>query len=279
MSDRRDLIERRARLLVQKRERLANEPIVQRILDILNFRPAKTGRRLYGDRRTGMDYETLFECSEELGELMDSWLAAGCRLAGWEPKQQFEDDLSQRRLRLLADREGTVGYDFTRPAREVGDLGLGGGYRIDVRSGRTEAVVLFFQFITGPFQKGVERCKRCRKFYWNQWGHRNKQYCGKLCATRESATRATQERRSEERQGKLRAAQRAIRRFEQLPRETRFRHSSTWTKWVAGEAGLEVTTNFITRAVNTGELNRPETLRSAKRLTSPDLRGYAPIAT
>jgi hypothetical protein len=253
----RDLIERRATRLAQNRERVANEPVVLRILNILNFRPPKTHRGLYGDRRTGMDYRTLFECSEELGELMDSWLTAGVQLARWEPKQQFEHDLNRRKLRLLTDREGTVRYDFTRPAREEADLGLGGGYRVDVRPGRTEAVVLFFQFITGPFQKDIGRCQRCRKFFWNRSGHEEKVYCDSRCASAVTATVRTRERRAQERLDKLRAVQAAIEKLNQLSPDRRYRLQKTWTSWVAKEAGLEVTANFITRAINEGELKRP----------------------
>jgi len=157
----------------------------------------------------------------------------------------------------VPDADGRFTVDFTRPARSMVDLGLGGGHKADAKPGRTEAVALFFQFITGPLQSDVGRCKRCLRFYWNQWGHSDKEYCGKRCASRDSATHTTQRRRSEQRQGKLRAAQRAIKKFEQLPREKSLRHSPTWTKWVAGEAGPEVTPNFITRAINKGELKPP----------------------
>jgi hypothetical protein len=240
--------------------------LVMRILNILNFHLAKTrvpGRkRLYGDPRTGMDYETLFECQMELEELMGSWVDAGCRPARWPPKlrERLEDDLSRRRLQLVPNGDGGFTYDFTPPARTIVDLGLGGGYQADAKPGRTAAVALFFQFVTGPLQSEVGRCKRCQQFYWNQWGHSNKEYCGKRCACRDSATLTTQKRRSEERQKKIRAAQRAIKTFDELSEETRSRLSRTWTKWVAREAGPEVTPNFITRAINRGELRRPATI-------------------
>lgn len=242
---------------MQIRERKANEPITQRILDILTFRPPETHRRLYGDPRTGMDYETLLECSEELGELMDSWVEAGCRLDRWSLKQQFEDDLNRRKLSLHANDGGSVGFDFTPPVRERGDLGLGGGFQIDARPGRTAAVALFFQFITGPFQKDIRRCKRCRKFYWNRSGRKDKVYCGSRCASADTATVRTRERRNQEHQDKLRAVQRAIGKLKRLSPDRRSRLQPIWTSWVAKEAGPEVTPNFITRGINRGELKRP----------------------
>ena len=85
------------------RERTAAAPNVQRICDILNFRPPKTRKRMYGDPRTGLDYETLLECSEELRELMDSWLAAACRIDLWPLRERLENDLNRRRVRLFRD--------------------------------------------------------------------------------------------------------------------------------------------------------------------------------
>jgi hypothetical protein len=242
---------------VQNRERKANEPITQQILDILNFRPPKTRRRLYGDRRTRMDYETLSECSEELVELMDSWVESGCRLGRWPPMLQFEDDLNRRKLFLHARGDGRVGFGFTPPIREKGDLGLGGGFQIDARPGRTAAVALFFQFITGPFQKDIHRCKRCRKFYWNRSGRKDKVYCRPRCASADTATVRTRERRIKERQDKLRAVQRAIEKLNRLSTDRRSRLQSTWKSWVAKEAGLGVTPNFITRAIHAGEIKGP----------------------
>src|SRR5208283_4920998 len=98
MGTTRHLIEAREKRLLLKRKRQAAEPTLHRILGILNFRAPKPrkGRRerLYGDRKTGMDYATLYECSQELGELMDSWLAAGCRLDQWPVplRHRLEDD-------------------------------------------------------------------------------------------------------------------------------------------------------------------------------------------
>ncbi len=262
---RRDLIERRARRLLQKRERLTNEPIVQRILNILAFRPQKTRRRLWGDPRIGMDYETLFECQPELGELMNSWVEDRCRLDEWRLKQQFEEDLNRRRLFLCAIGEGPVGFDFTPPIREQVEFGFGGGHQIDALPGRTAAVALFFQFITGPFQKDIGRCKRCRKFFWNRSGRKDKVYCGSRCASAVTATARTRERRTQERRDKLRSAQNAIRTFNRLSPERRSRIGPLWASWVAEEAAPGVTSNFITRAINRGELKRPATIARQER--------------
>ena len=233
-------------------------PNVQRICDILNFQTPKTRKRIYGDPRTGMDYETLLECSEELRELMDSWLAAACRIDLWPLRERLENDLNRRRVRLFRDpsNKGRAGYEFGLPVREEQDLGLGGGFKMDAKPGRTHAVSLFFQFITGPFHRNVGRCKRCGKFWWNRWGHSNKTYCSSKCASADTATRATRERRDTEHQQKLRLVEAAIRRFERLPAERRSK--SNWKTWVQKEAGPHVSANFITRAINRGDLQPPD---------------------
>jgi hypothetical protein len=248
---------------MHKQERQGAEANVQRILDILNFRPPKTQKgRLYGDPRTGLDYDTLFECSQELGEFMDSWLAAECRVDRWPLRTQLEEDLNRRAISLSPANEGRVTFKFSRPIREELDLGLGGGFKYDANPGRTEAVSLFFQFITGPFWKDVGRCKRCRKYFWNRWGHADKVYCSGPCASADTATRATQERRLREHKSKLAAARRAIARFEQLPADRRSLLKAKWKSSVAKEAtresGQDVTSNFITRAINQGELKAPK---------------------
>jgi len=252
--------EAQAKALARKREREATIPNVQRILDILNFRPPKTRRRLYGDPRTGMDYETLFECKEELGELMESWLAAGCRVDRWPLRERLEADLNRRRIRLLADRsnEGRVAYEFGPLVREEFDLGLGGGYKADIKPGRTHAVSLFFQFITGPFQRDVGRCKRCRNYWWNRWHHPGKIYCSSKCSSADTATRITRERREKDHQEKLQLVEAAMKSFEQLPAAKQRRLG--WKRWVKQEAGPDVSLHFITRAINRGEIKAPKGL-------------------
>jgi hypothetical protein len=119
---------------VNKRERKAAEPMVERILDISQFPPAPNAQAIVW--RSTLDYETLFECSEELGELMDSWLAAGCRLDRRPLRKQLEDDVNHRKITPYTvpyDREGIVRYQFSRPIREKIDLGLGGGFWESVR--------------------------------------------------------------------------------------------------------------------------------------------------
>jgi hypothetical protein len=254
------LADDRLKALIRKRERTAGKPTVEQILLILNYAVKKEDKRLYGDPRIGMDYQTLYEISGELSELMVTWLDAGCRLDHWPLRHRLEEDLSRRRLFLHAENEGLVAYDFSRPIREEVDLGFGDGYKNDPMPGRTEAVVLFFRFITGPFQRDVERCKRCRKFFWNTSGHSDKQYCTKRCAWRESATLVMQEKRVRERGDKLDRVRHAIKDFERLSPERR-RRFRNWKAWVTKQLGLEVKSNFITRALNKGELKPPASLR------------------
>jgi hypothetical protein len=260
METNRSLIEKRAKVLIRNRERKAGEPVVERMLEILNFEPPEPRRgirqRLYGDLKTGLDYQTLFEFSGELADLMVSWLAGGCRLNQWKLRQRLEDDLNCRRLFLSSDRDDWVEYDFSSPIREEADLGLGGGFKLDTVPGRTGAVALFFQFVTGPFQRDVGRCKRCAKFFWNQSGHENKQYCTPRCASADTAKRVTHDKRVRDHEGKLASVRRAIKKFEGLSPERRARFQN-WKTWVKEQCGPAVTRNFITRAINAGELDAP----------------------
>jgi hypothetical protein len=129
---------------------------------------------------------------------------------------------------------------------------------LDRRPGRTDAVALFFQFITGPFQEDVGRCKRCRKYFWNRSGRGDKVYCGSRCASADTATRRTRERRIREREDKLQSVQSGIRRLEGHSSEKRSRLKGSWASWVAKEAGPGVTSNFVTRAVNEGTVKPPK---------------------
>jgi hypothetical protein len=228
----------RVTALLRKAEEQAAEPVVTQILNILNSEPLeeKELEEVYGDRRTGLDYNTLFEYSEELYQLMDSWLAAGCRFDQWPLRQRLEKDLNTRTISFFPpDRDGRVSYEFTRPARltaQTVDLIHGGSYAFDPEPGWDLAVSLFFQFITGPFFRDIGRCKRCRKFFWNRSGHRDKTYCGARCASADTAERVTRERRQKEHEHKLRMVQSAIRRFERLSAEKQARYARTWKSWV-----------------------------------------------
>jgi len=248
-------LEALARRLVEMRERRAAEPNVLRILEILNPEPEPAEEESWRDARTGMNFETLFECGQQLSELMDTWLAAACCLDRWPLQGQLEDDLNRRRIRLAKDRAGRVSYEFSGPYRKMVDLGLGGGYQIDEAPGRTYAVSMFFQFVTGPFQRDVGKCKRGGKYWRNHWNHESKAYCSARCSSADTATRVTRERREKEHRAKLGLVQAAIRQFDRLPAYKRSRLN--WKKWVKAEAGPEVTISFITRAVNKRELKAP----------------------
>jgi hypothetical protein len=255
----------RVKALLRKAEAQDAEPVVTRILDILNLEPPdeEDVDEVYADRRTGLDYNTLFECCPELYQLMDSWLAAGCRFDQWPLRERLENDLNTRRIAFYTpwwDRDGRAYYEFSDPVHETietPDLIHGGLSTKIVDPGWGLAVSLFFQFITGPFYRDIGRCKRCRKFFWNRSGHRDKTYCGARCASADTAEHVTRERRQKEHEHKLKIVQAAIRRFERLSAEKQARSARTWKVWVKQRSGPEITLNFVTRAVNSGEITPP----------------------
>jgi hypothetical protein len=233
-------------------ERIAAEPIVHFIVDILNQRPHRRRR----DRGSDLDRQHENEVRAELAELMDSWLAAGCDLEQWRLRKRFERDLNKRKLRLTADPvSGIVRHGLMDPVRRRVDLEVGSRYKVYDTHGRFGAIELFFEFIIGPLQRTVGRCKRCQKYYWNRWGHSNKQYCTARCARAESATQLTFERRRREHEESLGNIRAAIGSFERLSpaRSARIRN---WKKWVNQETGISL--NFITRAINRGEIAPPK---------------------
>lgn len=101
----------------------------------------------------------------------------------------------------------------------------------------------------------VGRCDRlkCGRYFFARTAHGNKRFCSRSCTLTESAIRATQVQRADERTRKLRAASEALKR---VPA----RQIEQWKVWVvkhAGRDGAGLTLNFLTRAVSRGDLVPP----------------------
>lgn len=115
-----------------------------------------------------------------------------------------------------------------------------------------DAAWLFIDLLIRSSEYDVGRCGRCKGYYLNFSGHRNKVFCSRRCATTMSAERAMRERRMREKDEKLaRAAE--------LCTIWKPGRSKDWKRWVAHRSGL--TTNWLTRALNRGELQPPRLSR------------------
>jgi hypothetical protein len=106
----------------------------------------------------------------------------------------------------------------------------------------------FANVLVSPLHRDVGSCDRCKRYFLNVSGHRNKLYCGRRCAALESATRATRRRLDRERQEKLKRARAAV-------RDWTHGKGADWKQWVSRRTGLSA--KFLTRALNRGELKPP----------------------
>jgi predicted GIY-YIG superfamily endonuclease len=99
-------------------------------------------------------------------------------------------------------------------------------------------------------------CARCSNYYLKKRASQ-KVYCSRRCGNATTATIRTREQRRDAHEQKLRLAAAAAQKWKKA--QTRL----DWKEWVSRhESGI--TSKFLTRAVNKGELKAPA--RAARRL-------------
>ena len=125
---------------------------------------------------------------------------------------------------------------------------------------RGEALRWFIEFLMNPeCVKLAGPCDRCGNYYIRK-SARNKVYCSRSCGAKATATAATKRAREEKHQKKLARAREAIRQY--VKAGTRM----PWKHWVATkERAAEITPKFLTRAVNSGELQVPSRISSKEK--------------
>jgi hypothetical protein len=119
-----------------------------------------------------------------------------------------------------------------------------------------DAAWLFIDVIVNTVDHEVGRCHRCKEYYLNFSGHRNKVYCSRRCATGWSAKVTMSKRRMEEKREKLARATELCKAWKPPAAK-----EQDWKQWVAKRSGL--TPKWLTRAVNRGELEPPISTQSA----------------
>jgi hypothetical protein len=138
-----------------------------------------------------------------------------------------------------------VGSRLSRPSRPLAFTPREGE-----ASGRARSALEFLKLISGPLADKVMKCDRCRNYFLNTSGHRNKRFCGRQCATRESARVTMTRKRAAARASKLKALRMIL--ADMLPENFR---KPSWKKRVAHRAGI--TTNWLTRALQRGDVQIP----------------------
>jgi hypothetical protein len=112
----------------------------------------------------------------------------------------------------------------------------------------------FLDFITSPYYNEIKTCDRCNQFFIKIGKYRNKSYCSRTCHNRETAAKATQQRRERQRTEKLSRLRDAIFSLRAAANQ-RPQILPQWKAWVCERAG--VNQRFLTRTLNSGELTVP----------------------
>jgi hypothetical protein len=100
-------------------------------------------------------------------------------------------------------------------------------------------------------------CRRCDKYFIRKTAKQSV-YCSHRCASQDTAIKRTAEVRREQRLHKLNAAKEAIIEWEKLCKRGRVKKG--WKEWVAAyNPHAEITTRFLTHAVNQSALQAPST--------------------
>jgi hypothetical protein len=127
----------------------------------------------------------------------------------------------------------------------------------ELRAPRNIAVWLFIQITLNPECWRLGGCPRCGKVFVRQ-SVRASIYCSHRCASAASAVLTYKKQRVERDCRKLEAAQVAIERWEHLSQKNRATKQG-WKEFVAGyDPAAELTTKYLSRAVNSGRLKPPK---------------------
>jgi hypothetical protein len=113
-----------------------------------------------------------------------------------------------------------------------------------------EALRLFISLLLNPTCNKLARpCPRCNHYYIPR-SAKNKVYCSRSCGTRATALAATKERRAEEHAAKLARALKLGQDWCSAPTNL------DWKRYIT-RRDQQITSKFLTRAVNAGSLSVP----------------------
>lgn len=185
-------------------------------------------------RRAGPDLKKL---TQELPEIDSRSLRVPMR-AVWKPTGgpqaalDFLPDYTALEISLGSDRVWATAPDGERiPGREI------------------QALRLFYLFAFATCERVVVPCPRCERFFVTKRGSRTV-YCSKKCRVVAKAAAWNQRKRKEQYRDKLERARSAARKWRAS------RTTEDWKTFVLRRQP-DLTLNFLTRAVNEGELVAP----------------------
>jgi hypothetical protein len=192
--------------------------------------------------------------TDQLRQLANAWIAANYTLDRW-PKPYADELIEQvKPAHFLLIQSESQPPQFLPIGRAHGDPSEDQESEdILKQRGNAEAYRLFATFITSSYYADLHKCERCKNYFVNMRGHRNKKYCSIKCAHHQSAVKATKERFLRERREKIDRVEAA---FVTLGgRRDRLQLLPKWKEWVANKAAVDV--RFVTRVVRENELKLP----------------------
>jgi len=192
-----------------------------------------------------------------LRQYIDSWLESDSTYQKWRKKNpelfdNINHNLSTTRLKLT---DQNIDGQLLPNVRVLTPSPLDPTYHVDQHT-----IWLFIQFIVSALRERLGKCSRCRRYFIRSV-RQNGMYCSRKCATHMTALISTKARRQREHSMKLERSHKALVRIGQ-----RSKLPKNWKELAAKKAG--VTRQWLTRAINKGELLPPKTSRTANRAES-----------
>jgi hypothetical protein len=190
--------------------------------------------------------------NQELRRLLNAWKQSGPNLKlMFEADPALREDLESRYFaqRIYPTDSGRA-FIYLIPYAIARGVGEALSPEAEIHVARS----LFMSITLNPeWQKFGGPCPRCSRFFVRK-SLKQSVYCSRRCASQRSAIEAIIKRRTKKRTLKLRLAEKTITEFEALRKRRRI--TKTWKEWVV-DRHPEITTWFLTRALNNRELEAP----------------------
>jgi hypothetical protein len=178
------------------------------------------------------------ESEPELRRLVDLWRESGPNLYRFfEENREFKARAMNGQVILFPTRTGRAYLEW-----------LPGSHDDNLLHPKEIALRQFMWLITNPEWESLGYCRRCNNYYLKRT-KRQKLYCSQTCGSRTTAAAAVKTSRERDHKRKLERAQKYIDQWNGSPART------SWKLWVRSKT--RYTLNWLTRAVNKGDLQAP----------------------
>jgi hypothetical protein len=178
-----------------------------------------------------------------LRQYVDAWLECKRHFGKWKAAhptlhQKLSRVNGETSYLLLSDRDGRAWFHLKFYHSTLDPL--------------TAAVCeCFTTLVRSPLRERVGKCERCERYFLSNRSYTKKRFCSRSCSSPATATKATQVRRSREREEKLLNVRRVIDNLKLRANDSPDRLE----RRIAAQA--MVTVKWLTRAVNRGEIALP----------------------